>query len=91
MTTINEPIIHVSTAVNIEFVCCPIFVLLLVNLRSGTKAKGSSNDSIIDAMIINWPAAEEPPIIDTIKLGRIAKDLVTRLRIQGFIRRSKNP
>jgi hypothetical protein len=42
-------------------------------------------------MIINWPAAEEPPITDTIKLGRIAKDLVRRLRIQGVIRRSKNP
>jgi hypothetical protein len=28
-------------------VCCPIFVLLLVNLRSGIRAKGSSNDSII--------------------------------------------
>ena len=32
---------------NLEFVCGPIFVLLLVNLRSGTRAKGSSNDSII--------------------------------------------
>ena len=32
---------------NLEFVCGPIFVLLRVNLRSGTRAKGSSNDRII--------------------------------------------
>ena len=30
-----------------ELTYVPIFVLLLVNLRSGTSAKGSSNDKII--------------------------------------------
>jgi len=31
----------------VELTCVPILVLQLVNLRSGTKAKGSSNDKII--------------------------------------------
>jgi hypothetical protein len=46
---------------------------------------------ITDAIIINCPAAEEPPISDTMRLGTIAKDLVRRLRNQGVIRRSRNP
>jgi len=31
----------------IELTCSPILILLLVNLRSGIRAKGSSNDKII--------------------------------------------
>ena len=46
---------------------------------------------ITDAVIINCPAAEEPPISDTMRLGTIAKDLVRRFRNQGVIRRSRNP
>jgi hypothetical protein len=49
------------------------------------------SDGITDAMIINCPAAEEPPISDTIRLGTIAKDLVRRFLNQGVIRRSRNP
>lgn len=42
-------------------------------------------------MIISFPAAEEPPIIATMRLGRIAKVLVRRFRIQGVILRSRKP
>ena len=31
----------------IEFLCGPIFVALLLNLRRGIRANGSSNESII--------------------------------------------
>ena len=42
---IKLPLIQNLTKV--EFACVPILVLLLVNLRSGIRAKGSSNDKII--------------------------------------------
>jgi len=42
MTEVKLNIITTS-----ELACEPILVLLLVNLRSGTKANGSSKDKII--------------------------------------------
>lgn len=68
--------IHVTDEIRSELACEPILVLLHVNLRSGTKANGSSKDKTIEAMMINFPAPAEPPMRATIKLGIIAKHLV---------------
>lgn len=44
-----------------------------------------------EAMIISFPAAAEPPIIETTRLGKIARVLVKKFLIHGFILRSRNP
>ncbi|KAL3535436.1 hypothetical protein ACH5RR_003897 [Cinchona calisaya] len=55
------------------------------------ECNGSSNDKIIDVIMIRFPAPEEPPMIATIRLGTIAKDRVKKFRIHGFILKSGNP
>lgn len=44
-----------------------------------------------DAMTINLPAPEEPPMIDTIKLGVIAMHLVIKFLSHFLIFKSKKP
>ena len=91
MAMINELIIHVIAKIQIELAWIPIFVSLLVNLSRGTREKGSSNDRIIDVIIISFPAPAEPPISVTIRLGMIAKVRVKRFRIHGVILRLRKP
>lgn len=53
------------------------------------------NDKILkiqtEAMMIRRPAPDDPPITETIRLGVMAIDLVTKFLIHFFILRSKKP
>lgn len=63
-------------------------------LRNGNhqlKLRGLRGRIVTEAIIINFPAPSEPPMIATIRLGTIAKQRVKKLRIHGFRRKLRNP
>lgn len=47
--------------------------------------------SLTDAIMISFPAPEDPPMIATIKLGTIAKLRVKKFLIHGVSFKSRNP
>lgn len=87
----QAPRSHETRDTILELLCGPILAWLLVNRRSGINANGSSNDKIIEAMMISFAAPEDPPIIQTTKLGAMAMHLVNRFLNQSFIFNSKKP
>ena len=47
--------------------------------------------SLTDAIMMSFPAPEDPPMIATIKLGTIAKHRVKKFRTHGVNFKSRNP
>ena len=47
--------------------------------------------SLTDAIMISFPAPEDPPMIATIKLGTIAKLRVKKFLTHGVSFKSRNP
>lgn len=60
-------------------------------LNVSVKYKRNVERVQTEAIIINLLAPEDPPIIDTTRLGVIAIHLVIRFLFHFFILRSKNP
>lgn len=48
-------------------------------------------DQHTDAIIINFPAPEDPPMSATIRLGTMAAHRVKKFLIHGFNLKSRNP